>query len=37
MFSVVIIAYTCYVMNGGDSSQFYLPYYETNLADSNLR
>ena len=31
MFSVVIIAYTGYVMSGGESSKFYLPYFETDL------
>ena len=36
MFSVVIIAYTSYVMAGGDASKFYLPYFETNLADSRF-
>jgi len=34
MFSVVIIAYTSYVMLGGDSSQFYLPFFESNQADT---
>lgn len=33
-FPIVIIAYTAYVMRGGDSSQFYLPYFEADVKDS---
>jgi hypothetical protein len=29
--SVCVITYTSYVMNGGDSSQLWLPYFEANL------
>merc|ERR1712063_89730 len=34
MLSVLVIAHTSYVMAGGDSSQTYLPLYETNLSTS---
>lgn len=33
-FPIVIIAYTAYVMRGGDSAQFYLPYFEADVKDS---
>jgi hypothetical protein len=29
--SICIVTYSAYVMNGGDSSQLYLPYFEANL------
>ena len=29
--SICILTYTSYVMNGGDSSQLWLPYFEANL------
>ncbi len=32
---VFVLAYTAYVMAGGDSSQLWLPFFETNL-DSSL-
>jgi len=34
MLSLVVIAHTWYVMAGGDSSQPYLPLFETNLSTS---
>ena len=36
MFSIVAISHTCYVMAGGDSSQPYLPLYETNLSTCKI-
>ncbi len=32
--SVFVLSYTAYVMSGGDSSQLYLPFFETNLNSS---
>lgn len=32
--SVFVLAYTAYVMSGGDSSQLWLPFFETNLNNS---
>jgi hypothetical protein len=29
--SICIITYTSYVMNGGDATQLWLPFFETNL------
>ena len=36
MLSVFVIAHTIYVMAGGDSSQPYLPLYETNLSSCKI-
>nr|CAH0104650.1 unnamed protein product [Daphnia galeata] len=33
-FPIVIIAYTAYVMRGGDSAQFYLPYFEADIKNT---
>ena len=32
--SVVTIAYIGYIMNGGESSEFYMPFFETDVRDS---
>ena len=32
--SFCLIVYTAYLMNGGDASQVYLPYFEANLSTS---
>jgi len=34
MFSLIAITYTCYVMAGGESSQYYMPYFETDIRNS---
>ncbi len=34
--SAFVLAYTAYVMSGGDSSQLWLPFFETNLDGGSL-
>ena len=34
LMSFCLLVYTAYVMNGGDSSQFYLPFFESDLETS---